>query len=87
MSYCAYCGKYVKYPESRHTWFDCEEHLKKYPEGGKLFERLGGVSFGFAEFWNDIEIDIEVLRVHEYLPIGERTYGSPTKSKEGGKTE
>ena len=74
MPNCAYCGQKVKTWATKHTWYDCEAYLKKFPEGGKLYEKLGGISFGFKDFWEDIEIDTYLMSCPESIYYtGERT--------------
>lgn len=43
MSGCAFCGQPVGVNE-KHTHEDCLTWLKDHPEGGPLFEKLGGMS-------------------------------------------
>jgi len=43
MPNCAYCGQPLESWNQRHTYEDCENYLKEHPEGGVLFEKLGGV--------------------------------------------
>ena len=64
MVYCAYCGKKEPSWETKHTHLDCEKYLSKCPEGGSLYEKLGGRSFGFAEFWevSELEAELEIYR-------------------------
>lgn len=38
---CAYCGQPCG-PNEKHTDEDCTAYLKEHPEGGPLFEKLGG---------------------------------------------
>jgi len=42
MPECAYCGEPLYSWNQRHTHDDCITYLREHPEGGKLFEKLGG---------------------------------------------
>lgn len=43
MPNCAYCGQFVETPDTLHTHEDCMNYLKEHPEGGVLFEKMGGL--------------------------------------------
>ena len=43
MPNCAYCGQPVEPQNTKHTHEDCMNYLKDHPEGGVLFEKMGGL--------------------------------------------